>query len=162
MFGISFAVIRLRAFFDGLSTSSSPLSSAAGSASQKWRNAFLSRPMSTNIAFKPISIFLTRPLQTLPTIWRESLRSTLYSSRRLFSSNATRRSSFSTLTTNLFPVLREVRPKIFFTLSNINFERLRDREPKHGREIVHLLVRSTLIVKNDGGPELVRVALEAV
>src|SRR5438876_826352 len=71
------------------------------------------------------------------SILRESLRSTLYSSRRLFSSNATRRSSFSTLTTSLFPVLRDVRPKIFFTLSNINFERLRDRERKHGQGIVH-------------------------
>jgi len=28
----------------------------------------------------------------------------------------------------LLPVLRDVRPKIFFTLSNINIERLRDRE----------------------------------
>src|SRR5205807_7490792 len=68
---------------------------------------------------------------------RALLRSTLYSSRRPFSSNATRRSSFSTLTTNLLPVLRDVRPKIFFTLSNINFERLRDRERKHGQGIVH-------------------------
>src|SRR5438105_2738259 len=68
---------------------------------------------------------------------RALLRSTLYSSRRPFSSNATRRSSFSTLTTNLLPVLRDVRPKIFFTLSNINFETLRDRERKHGQRVVH-------------------------
>src|SRR5260370_3935592 len=109
--------------------------------------------MSTNIAFKPISMFLTRPLQTLPTIWREPLRSTLYSSSRPFSSNATRRSSFSTLTTNLLPVLRAVRPKIFFTLSNIDFERLRDREPKQGQGIVHCSLDRHLIVKSDGAPE---------
>src|ERR1700724_3062909 len=57
---------------------------------------------------------------------REPLRSTLYSSSRPFSSSATRRSSFSTLTTILLPVLGEPRPKIFLTLSNINFIRLRD------------------------------------
>src|ERR1700759_775715 len=50
---------------------------------------------------------------------REVLRSTLYSSRRPFSSNATRRSSFSALMTILFPVLRDERPKIFRTFSNI-------------------------------------------
>src|SRR2546422_4157782 len=93
--------------------------------------------MSTNTAFIPISIFLPRPLKTEQTIWREPLRSTLYSSRRLFSSNATRRSSFSTLTTNLLPVRREPRPKIFFTLSNINFERLHDRERTYAQRIVH-------------------------
>ena len=50
------------AYSPGRSISSIPLSSAAGMASQKWRNAFFSKPMSTNIAFKPISMFLTRPL----------------------------------------------------------------------------------------------------
>src|SRR5213592_467046 len=55
----------------------------------------------------------------LPTILRELLRSTLYSSRRPFSSNATRDSSFSTLNMSLLQVLREERPKIFLTLSII-------------------------------------------
>src|SRR5690242_4880002 len=94
---------------------------------------------------------------------REPLRSTLYSSSRPFSSNATRRSSFSTLTTNLLPVLREPRPKIFFTLSNIKFKRLRDRERmRSNAENVHTLVRSTLIVKNDGELEAVLVAAAVV
>src|SRR5689334_21254575 len=59
---------------------------------------------------------------------REVFRSTLYSSSRLFSSNATRRSSFSTLITILLPVLREGRPKIFRTFSNINLDTFRDQE----------------------------------
>src|SRR5207247_5496031 len=59
---------------------------------------------------------------------RELLRSTLYSSSRPFCSSATRDSSFSTLSTSLFPVLREESPKIFFTLSIIKLERLIDRK----------------------------------
>ena len=47
-------------------TSSMP-SSAAGMASQKCRKAFFSKPMSTNMAFSPCSMFLMRPLKTLPT-----------------------------------------------------------------------------------------------
>src|SRR4030095_14312754 len=65
---------------------------------------------------------------TLPTILRESLRSTLYSSSQPFSSSATRDSSFSTLSMSLFPVLWEESPKIFFTLSIIKLERLIDRK----------------------------------
>src|SRR5213592_3027823 len=58
MLGMSLTVIRLRGrLFERLSISSTPLSSAAGIASQKWRNAFFSKPMSTNIAFKPIYVF---------------------------------------------------------------------------------------------------------
>src|ERR1044072_6925857 len=68
MLGISFAVIRLRFFFDGRSTSSMPLSRAAGKASQKWRNAFLSRPMSTNITFKPIFFVFAPPLKAVPAV----------------------------------------------------------------------------------------------
>src|ERR1700704_2958134 len=55
-------------------------------------------------------------------MFREVLRSTLYSSRRPFSSNATRRSSFSTLIINLLPVLGPPRPKIRLTLSIISGE----------------------------------------
>src|SRR5213075_1111884 len=55
-------------------------------------------------------------------MFREVLRSTLYSSRRPFSSNATRRSSFSTLITNLLPVLGPPRPKIRLTFSIISRE----------------------------------------
>src|SRR6266403_1261562 len=58
---------------------------------------------------------------------RELLRSTLYSSRRPFSSSATRDSSFSTLSMSLLPVLCEERPKIFFTLSIIKLKCLCDR-----------------------------------
>src|SRR5438046_3448725 len=68
----------------------------------------------------------------LPTIFRELLRSTLYSSSRPFSSRATRDSSFSTLRTSLLPVLREERPKIFLTLSIIKLERLADQK-RHRR-----------------------------
>src|SRR5437588_12410530 len=57
---------------------------------------------------------------------RELLRSTLYSSSRPFSSSATRDSSFSTLSMSLLPVLREERPKIFFTLSIIKLKCLCD------------------------------------
>src|SRR3954465_10498441 len=59
---------------------------------------------------------------------RELFRSTLYSSNRPPSRSATRRSSFSTLMTSLLPVLREVRPKIRFTLSIINLESWFDHE----------------------------------
>src|SRR6266550_3729928 len=55
-------------------------------------------------------------------MFRELLRSTLYSSSRPPSSKATRVSSFSTLRTSLLPVLREGRPKIFLTLSIIKME----------------------------------------
>src|SRR6266403_978240 len=55
-------------------------------------------------------------------MFREVLRSTLYSSSRPFSSNATRRSSFSTLITNLLPVLGVPRPKIRLTFSIISGE----------------------------------------
>src|SRR6476659_8211215 len=72
---------------------------------------------------------------------REVFRSTLYSSSRLFSSNATRRSSFSTLITILFPVLRVGRPKIFRTFSNINLGTFRDQERDIRREAVHPLDR---------------------
>src|SRR5882724_525601 len=64
----------------------------------------------------------------LPTILREFLRSTLYSSSRPFSSSATRDSSFSTLSISLLPVLREERPKIFFTLSIIKVKGLTDQK----------------------------------
>src|SRR5216110_2564103 len=70
----------------------------------------------------------------LPTIFRELLRSTLYSSSRPFSSSATRDSSFSTLSMSLFPVLREESPKIFLTLSIIKLERLIDRR-RNRREV---------------------------
>ena len=53
---------------------------------------------------------------------REVLRSTLYSSSRPFSSSATRRSSFSTLTISLLPVLRTDRPKILSYLVYHNSE----------------------------------------
>src|SRR5437016_4268692 len=59
---------------------------------------------------------------------RELLRSTLYSSSRPFSSSATRDSSFSTLSMSLLPVLREERPKIFFTLSIIKVKGLTDQK----------------------------------
>ena len=45
----------------------------SGRASQKWRKAFFSKPMSTNIALRPCSIFLTRPLKMLPTMLRSRL-----------------------------------------------------------------------------------------
>src|SRR2546423_1475493 len=61
-------------------------------------------------------------------MFREVFRSTLYSSRRPFSSNATRRSSFSTLITNLLPVLGPPRPKIRLTLSIISRESGCDHE----------------------------------
>src|SRR5439155_26109219 len=61
-------------------------------------------------------------------MFREFLRSTLYSSSRPFSSRATRDSSFSTLSMSLLPVLREERPKIFFTLSIIKLKRLTDQK----------------------------------
>src|SRR6266404_8348513 len=69
----------------------------------------------------------------LPTIFRELLRSTLYSSSRPFSSRATRDSSFSTLRTSLLPVLREERPKIFLTLSIIKLERLANQKQHRRR-----------------------------
>src|SRR5690348_15093348 len=72
---------------------------------------------------------------------REVFLSTLYSSSRLFSSNATRRSSFSTLITILFPVLRVGRPKIFRTFSNIKLGTFRDQERDIRREVVHPLDR---------------------
>src|SRR5262249_39662787 len=78
---------------------------------QKVRNAFFLKAIATNLAFKPNSMFLTFPLKTLPTIFRELLRSTLYSSSRPFSSRATRDSSFSTLRMSFLPVFREERPK---------------------------------------------------
>src|ERR1700730_14099828 len=92
-----------------------PLSSAAGSASQKWRKAFLSTP----------------------------------------------RSSFSTLTTNLFPVRREPIPKIFLTLSNINLQRLRDRERKCFCENPHCSLDRHLIVKSDSELAVVSAAAPA-
>src|SRR6266487_6392474 len=58
----------------------------------------------------------------LPTMFRELLRSTLYSSSRPFSSRATRDSSFSTLSIILLPAFREESPKIFFTLSIIKLK----------------------------------------
>src|SRR6266436_9302784 len=64
----------------------------------------------------------------LPTMFRELLRSTLYSSSRPFSSRATRDSSFSTLSMSLLPVLREERPKIFLTLSIIKLKGLTDQK----------------------------------
>src|SRR5256886_7387011 len=63
-------------------------------------------------------------------MFRELSRSTLYSSSWPFSSSATRRSSFSTLRMSLLPVLREERPKIFFTLSIIKLRRLSDQKWK--------------------------------
>src|SRR6476646_3713318 len=68
---------------------------------------------------------------------REVLRSTLYSSSRPFSSNATRRSSFSALITILFPVLRGEKPKIFRTLSNIQFNKWVDLHRMNERDAVH-------------------------
>src|SRR5438132_13500747 len=61
-------------------------------------------------------------------LFRQFLRSTLYSSSRPFSSRATRDSSFSTLSMSLLPVLREERPKIFLTLSIIKVKRLTDQK----------------------------------
>src|SRR5688572_468651 len=61
-------------------------------------------------------------------MFREVLRSTLYSSSRPFSSSATRRSSFSTLIINLLPVFGEPKPKMRFTLSIIIGERVCDHE----------------------------------
>src|SRR6266571_153542 len=55
---------------------------------------------------------------------RELSRSTLYSSSCPSSRSATRRSSFSTLITNLLPVLRGERPRIRFTLSIIGLEKI--------------------------------------
>src|SRR2546430_17399007 len=81
---------------------------------------------------------------------REVLRSTLYSSRRPFSSKATRRSSFSTLITILFPVLREERPKIFRTLSSINLKRFCDRKRNGLAAVVHRLLNRQFIVNVDG------------
>src|SRR6266481_3386831 len=68
---------------------------------------------------------------------RELLRSTLYSSSRPFSSSATRDSSFSTLSMSLLPVLREERPKIFFTLSIIKLKCLCDH---NGNKVIHCLL----------------------
>jgi hypothetical protein len=63
MVGMSLAVIFLGSFLFVLRrTSSMPLSRAAGMASQKWRKAFFSKPMSTNMALRPCSMFFTRPL----------------------------------------------------------------------------------------------------
>src|SRR6267378_6578891 len=64
----------------------------------------------------------------LPTMFRELLRSTLYSSSRPFSSRATRDSSFSTLIMSFLPVFREERPKSFLTLSIIKRNRLSDQK----------------------------------
>src|SRR5260370_28114693 len=68
---------------------------------------------------------------------RELLRSTLYSSSRPFSRSATRDSSFSTLSMSLLPVLREERPKIFFTLSIIKLKCLCDH---NGNKVIHFLL----------------------
>src|SRR4051812_13805987 len=84
---------------------------------------------------------------------REVFRSTLYSSSRLFSSNATRRSSFSTLITILFPVLREGRPKIFRTFSNINLGTFRDQGRDIRRGGVHPVWIAVFIVKICGERE---------
>src|SRR5438046_10389582 len=73
----------------------------------------------------------------LPTMFRELLRSTLYSSSRPFSSSATRDSSFSTLSMSLLPVLREERPKIFFTLSIIKLKCLCDH---NGNNVIQCLL----------------------
>src|SRR4029453_3357270 len=86
-------------------------------------------------------MFLTFPWETLPTILRESLRSTLYSSSRPFSRSATRDSSFSTLSMSLLPVLREESPKILFTLSIIKLERLIDRK-RNRRDVQRQSFRS--------------------
>src|ERR1043166_4033979 len=64
----------------------------------------------------------------LPTIFRELLRSTLYSSSRPFSSTATRDSSFSTLSMSFLPVFREERPKSFLTLVYIIRKGLSDQK----------------------------------
>ena len=63
-------------------------------------NAFFSKPISTNMAFNPCSMFLTFPLKILPTMFRSVSLSMLYSSSTPSSSRATRRSSFSQLMTS--------------------------------------------------------------
>src|SRR5712692_8904802 len=92
---------------------------------------------------------------------RELSRSTLYSSSCPFSSNATRRSSFSTLTINLFPVLREERPKIFFTLSNINLKWFYDQKRKRCLNVVHRSQDRQFIVDGSAAREVVSVSVEA-
>src|SRR4029077_1347726 len=94
-------------------------------------------PMSTNIAFNPISMSFPLLLKTLQRMLPDFLPSTLYLSSRLFSSSATRDSSFSTLSMSLLPVLCEERPKIFFTLSIIKLKCWCD----HSRnKIIHYLL----------------------
>src|SRR4029453_4419628 len=73
--------------------------------------------MSTNMAFKPCSMFFTRPLKMLPTMLRSLGRSMVYSSSTPFSRSATRRSSFSQLMTILLPVWRGAIPSMRFTRS---------------------------------------------
>ena len=77
---------------------------------------------------------------------RELLRSTLYSSSRPFSSSATRRSSFSTLTISLLPVLRDERPKSLFTLSIINLEKLSHTERKRQVDCASLCSKFIVVV----------------
>src|SRR3954470_1909853 len=84
---------------------------------------------------------------------REVLRSTLYSSSRPFSSSATRRSSFSTLTMILLPVLREEMPIIFRTFANINIKWLIDQMRKRRACVVHRSLDRQLIITGDGGGE---------
>src|SRR5437868_13263954 len=84
-------------------------------------------------------------------MFRALLRSTLYSSRRPASSKATRDSSFSTLSMSLLPVLREERPKIFFTLSIIKLKCLCDHNEN---KVIRCLLDRHFIVHAAG----VRVA----
>src|SRR5215831_401451 len=91
-------------------------------------------------------------------MFRELLRSTLYSSRRPPSSKATRVSSFSTLRTSLLPVFREGRPKIFLTLSIIKMEGLTGHQPscryklqEQFRPKVHLVVVRWFRLGGGGG-----------
>src|SRR5215213_10182576 len=72
---------------------------------------------------------------------RELFLSTLYSSRRPFSSSATRRSSFSTLITSFLPVFREARPKIRFTFSIIGRGKFCDHPDARQHRGVHAVIR---------------------
>src|SRR5215217_4757681 len=82
----------------------------------------------------------------LPTMLRELLRSTLYSSKRPFSSKATRDSSFSTLTMSLLPVFRDERPKIFLTLSIIKLKKLIGHRLKLAIHAAALILKPKVIV----------------
>src|SRR4029077_19004230 len=104
-------------------------------------------PMSTNIAFNPISMSFPLLLKTLQRMLPDFLPSTLYLSSRLFSSSATRDSSFSTLSMSLLPVLCEERPKIFFTLSIIKLKCWCDHNEN---KVVHCLLDRYFIVNAAG------------